>query len=173
MTCETLILVLLPLCILSGSLMSHSVPPSVHFHTWSLQPQLPGTGSSASRMLLFLSLLFILLTSAWMTAGLGTVYWSSWVNQVPTGNPFEAACMWSLQLYLSQLQWNCSLYKSLFNPYLSLWMVSLMIAEICICCQKILALCAPMLNRSTETELWRRRKEWLYYFARQRGNTVG
>ena len=38
---------------------------------------------------------------------------------------------------------------------------------------RISALCAPMPNRNTETELWRRRKEWLYYFARQRGNTVG
>ena len=38
---------------------------------------------------------------------------------------------------------------------------------------KILSLCAPMLNRNTETELWKRKKEWLYFFARQRGNTVG
>ena len=38
---------------------------------------------------------------------------------------------------------------------------------------KILALCVPMPNRNTEAELWRRKKEWLYFFARQRGNTVG
>ena len=24
-----------------------------------------------------------------------------------------------------------------------------------------------------QRELWRRKKEWLYYFARQRGNTIG
>ena len=30
-----------------------------------------------------------------------------------------------------------------------------------------------MPNRNMETELWRRRKEWFYYFARQRGNRVG
>ena len=35
---------------------------------------------------------------------------------------------------------------------------------------KIWALCAPMPNRNTETELWRRKKEWLYYFAKQREN---
>ena len=28
-------------------------------------------------------------------------------------------------------------------------------------------------ERNMETELWRRKKEWLCYFARQRGNTVG
>ena len=38
---------------------------------------------------------------------------------------------------------------------------------------KILALCAPVPNRNTETELWKRKKKWLYYFARQRGNIVG
>ena len=38
---------------------------------------------------------------------------------------------------------------------------------------EILALCAPMPNRNTETELWRRNKEWLYFFVRQRGNIVG
>ena len=37
---------------------------------------------------------------------------------------------------------------------------------------KILALCAPLPNRNTGTELWRR-KEWLHFFARQKGNTVG
>ena len=39
-------------------------------------------------------------------------------------------------------------------------------------CQ-ILALCALIMNRNMETESWRGRKEWLYFFARQRGNTVG
>ena len=38
---------------------------------------------------------------------------------------------------------------------------------------RILALFASVPKRNTETELWKRRKEWLYYFARQRGNTVG
>ena len=32
---------------------------------------------------------------------------------------------------------------------------------------KILALCAPMPSRNRETELWRRKKEWLYFFARK------
>ena len=81
--------------------------------------------------------------------------------------------MWSLQLYLSQLQWNV-LYTIAYLILISLSeLVSLPTSEICICCQKILALCAPMSNRNMETELWRRRKEWFYYFARQRGNTVG
>ena len=34
---------------------------------------------------------------------------------------------------------------------------------------KILAFCASMSNRNTETKLWWRSKEWFYYFARQRG----
>ena len=46
------------LSIFSASLPSHSVLPSVRLHTWALQPQLPRTGSSISRMLLLLSLLF-------------------------------------------------------------------------------------------------------------------
>ena len=37
---------------------------------------------------------------------------------------------------------------------------------------KILALCASVPKRNTGTELWERRKGWLYHFARQ-GNTVG
>ena len=36
-----------------------------------------------------------------------------------------------------------------------------------------MAVYAPMPNRNMETELWRKKKEWLYFFARQRGNTVG
>ena len=35
------------------------------------------------------------------------------------------------------------------------------------CCQRILALCAEIPNRNIETELWRRRKELLYFFAKQ------
>ena len=38
---------------------------------------------------------------------------------------------------------------------------------------KILTLYALLLNRKMETELWRRKKEWLYVFFRQRGNRVG
>ena len=38
---------------------------------------------------------------------------------------------------------------------------------------KILTLCALLLNRKMKTELWRIKKEWLYFFARQRGNRVG
>ena len=30
----------------------------------------------------------------------------------------------------------------------------------------ILALFAPVPNRNMETQLWRRKKEWLYYFAK-------
>ena len=38
---------------------------------------------------------------------------------------------------------------------------------------KILTLYALLLNRKMETELWRRKKKWLYVFVRQRGNRVG
>ena len=32
---------------------------------------------------------------------------------------------------------------------------------------KILALCAPIQNRNRDTELWRRKKEWFYFFTRK------
>ena len=38
---------------------------------------------------------------------------------------------------------------------------------------RILAICALMPNKNKELELWRRRKEWFYFFARQRGTAVG
>ena len=30
-----------------------------------------------------------------------------------------------------------------------------------------------MLNRNTETELWRRKKEWLYFFAKTEHSSLG
>ena len=38
---------------------------------------------------------------------------------------------------------------------------------------KMFALCALMQNRNTETEFWRKQKEWLYVFARSSGDTAG
>ena len=37
---------------------------------------------------------------------------------------------------------------------------------------KIFALCVPMPDRNMETELWRRKKQWFYFFVRQRGSTA-
>ena len=39
------------------------------------------------------------------------------------------------------------------------------------CCQKN-SLCSPMRNINMETEFWRSRREYLHYFARQRGTII-